>query len=67
MKGFGIACSSIMRLNESERKQRPLTPSQKTMALLVEAVGMMTWCGTSFEWHSMCMCMCACHKTGTLR
>ena len=53
MKGFGIACSSIMRLNESERKQRPLTPSQKTMALLVEAVGMMTWCGTSFEWHSM--------------
>ena len=39
----GLACSSIMRLNESERKQRPLIPSQKTMALLVEAFGMITW------------------------
>ena len=32
-----------MRLNESERKQRPFTPSQKTMALLLEALGRITW------------------------
>lgn len=45
--GLGIACNSIMRLNESERKQRPFIPSQKTMALLVEAFGMITWADVS--------------------
>ena len=47
MDGLRIACNSIMRLNESERKQRPFIPSQKTMALLVEAFGMITWADVS--------------------
>ena len=37
-----VACSAIMRLNESERKQRPFTPSQKTIVLYEEALEMIT-------------------------